>query len=74
LFRELYAPFFFNLSNISHILKKDKMLKKELIGQIWNGKGFKIEIKDENKSILKKLGADVFEVKKSKKKKDDSAD
>ena len=50
------------------------MLKKELIGQIWNGKGFKIEIKDENKSILKKLGADVFEAKKSKKKKDDSAD
>jgi len=67
-------PFFFNNSNISHILKKDKMLKKELIGQNWHGKGFKIEIKDENKTILKKLGADVFEVKKSKKKKDDSAD
>jgi len=50
------------------------MLKKELIGQNWHGKGFKIEIKDENKTILKKLGADVFEVKKSKKKKDDSAD
>lgn len=50
------------------------MLKKELIGQIWNGKGFKIEIKDENKVILKKLGADVFEPKKSKKKKNDSAD
>ena len=50
------------------------MLKKELIGQIWNGKGFKIEIKDENKAILKKLGADVFEPKKSKKKKNDSAD
>ena len=48
------------------------MLKKELIGQIWNGKGFKIEINDKNKSILKKLGADVFEPK--KKKKNDSAD
>ena len=48
------------------------MLKKELIGQIWNGKGFKIEIKDENKALLKKLGSDVFGPKKSKKKKDDS--
>ncbi len=50
------------------------MLKKELIGQIWNGNGFKIEIKDENKAILKKLGANVFESKKSKKAKNDSAD
>lgn len=51
------------------------MLKKDLIGKIWNGKGFKIEIKDENSKILKKLGADVFEPKKSKKaKNNDSID
>ena len=42
------------------------MFKKGLIGQNWHGKGFKIEIKEENKAILKKLGADVF-AKKSKK-------
>ena len=50
------------------------MFKKGLEGQKWHGKGFKIEIKDENKVLLKKLGADVFEPKKSKKPKDDSAE
>ena len=50
------------------------MFKKGLNGQTWHGKGFKIVIKDENKVILKKLGADVFEPKKSKKPKDDSSE
>ena len=49
------------------------MFKKGLIGQTWHGKGFKIVIKDENKAILKKLGADVFEPKKSKKAKDNDS-
>ncbi len=50
------------------------MFKKGLKGQQWCGKGFKIVIKDENKGILKKLGADVFEPKKKKKKENDSAE
>ena len=49
------------------------MFKKGLIGQTWHWKGFKIVIKDENKAILKKLGADVFEPKKSKKAKDNDS-
>jgi hypothetical protein len=48
------------------------MLKKDLIGANWNGKGFCIPIVEDNIKILKLLGADVFEVKKAKKKKDDS--
>ena len=49
------------------------MLKKDLIGKTWHGKGFKIEIKAENSKILKKLGADVFQAKKKKLVEDDSA-
>ena len=47
-------------------------LKKDLIGANWNGKGFSISIVEENIEVLKKLGADVFEVKKAKKKKNDT--
>lgn len=36
------------------------MFKKGLKGNIFIKNGFKIEIKEENEDILKKLGADVF--------------
>lgn len=36
------------------------MFKKGLKGNLFIKNGFKIEIKEENKDILKKLGADVF--------------
>jgi len=42
--------------------------KKELINHKWNGKGFRgILVCEDNKELLIKLGADVFEVKKTKK-------
>tara|TARA_R100001594_G_scaffold148184_1_gene202794 strand:- start:721 stop:882 length:162 start_codon:yes stop_codon:yes gene_type:complete len=44
-------------------------LKKNLIGGNWNGKGFSVPITEDNIELLKKLGADVFESKKSKPKK-----
>ena len=47
-------------------------LKKDLIGANWNGKGARVKIIPENIERLKNLGADVFEVKKAKKKKDES--
>ena len=47
-------------------------LKKDLIGANWNGKGAKVKIIPENIERLKNLGADVFEVKKAKKKKNDT--
>ena len=43
------------------------MFKKGLKGQTWCGKGFKIEIIEENSDLLRKLGADIF-VKERKKK------
>jgi hypothetical protein len=47
-------------------------LKKDLIGATWNGKGAKVKIIPENIERLKNLCADVFEVKKAKKKKNDT--
>lgn len=42
--------------------------KKELINQKWNGKGFRgVLICEDNKDLLIKLGADVFEAKKTNK-------
>ena len=49
-------------------------LKKDLIGATWNGKGVKVKIIPENIDRLKNLGADVFEIKKSKKKKNDTSE
>tara|TARA_R100001530_G_scaffold129920_1_gene100516 strand:- start:136 stop:294 length:159 start_codon:yes stop_codon:yes gene_type:complete len=50
------------------------MFKKKIKGHKWNGKGFSILIVEENEALLRKLGADVFEdkPKKKKKQKDDS--
>jgi hypothetical protein len=50
------------------------MFKENLIGHKWNGKGFSLVICEENAKILKKLGADVFEEKPKKKKKNDPSE
>ena len=47
-------------------LKTYIMFKKGLKGNLFIKNGFKIEIKEENKDILKKLGADVFSKTKKK--------
>ena len=51
------------------------MFKTGLEGKMWNGKGSKILIHEDNELILRKLGAEVFKAKPKKKKaKDDSAE
>tara|TARA_R100000152_G_C6767211_1_gene192359 strand:- start:1189 stop:1326 length:138 start_codon:yes stop_codon:yes gene_type:complete len=45
------------------------MFKKGLKDSLWCGKGFKVKVCEENVDLLKKLEADVFEVKKNKAKK-----